>query len=232
MIPTPFELCIPISTSTKRTSQARQEGHREFLDLILWGIFRWVGFKVLKIKGLWVVAFNIGAHYIHTRRIGESSSSVRWWIGGWILRITLRNWNFTIWFANGRAELAKVMTVACICPSLMMPYHLLETESPWQHFLFLLPQECACQRWIQSIDRLPHTGIDWHPIHNRLSYTPVNHPKTSSACPNFCWFARYGWRTTFHTKLVSSCRHLVDGYSQHEKLQIKWYRGWRSGLRV
>lgn len=198
MISTPFELCIPIFTSTKRNSQARQEGHREFLDLILWGIFRWIGFEFFEIKGLRVAAFNIGAKYIHTRRIGESSNSVRWWFGGWILRITLGNWNFTIWLANGRAELAKVMTSACICPSLMMSYHLLETESPWEHFLFLLPQE-----WIQSIDWLPHTGIDWHPIHNRLSYTPLTHPKTSSTCPNFCRFAKHGWRTTFHTNWLS-----------------------------
>lgn len=106
------------------------------------------------------------------------------------------------------------------CPITFWKLNLLDSI-----FLFLLLQECACQGWIQSTDTPPHTGIDWHPIHNRLSYTPVTHPKTSSACPNFWWFAKHGWRTTFHTNWLPVAETLSIEIHNKEKLQTKWQQG-------
>lgn len=90
------------------------------------------------------------------------------------------------------------------CPSTFWKLNLLESI----FFSFPLTLECACQGWIQSLHRLPHTG---HPIHNQLSYTPGTHPKPPPhACPKFCWFPKHGLQTTFHANwlavLQRSCR--------------------------
>lgn len=106
------------------------------------------------------------------------------------------------------------------CPITFWKLNLLDSI-----FLFLLLQECACQGWIQSIDKTT-SHRDWLTSYTQPALLYSGHSSQNLLrMPQFLVICKTRMANHLPYELVTSCRDLVDRNPQQRKIANKMATG-------